>query len=110
MQKRLNNVIQNVGADLKRVNWQDQDVYANFLAQTYYFVCHSTRLLASAASRFPVSQDQFFKRFVAHLGEEKNHEKIALTDLKNLECDVNDFPEMGETRAFYCRISVICTR
>lgn len=101
MNKLLKATIQEVNESLEQVRWNDRYVYGNFLAQTYYFVCHSTRLLALAASRFPVSQDQFFKRFVAHLGEEKNHERIALADLKNLGFQLSDFPELGQTRAFY---------
>jgi uncharacterized ferritin-like protein (DUF455 family) len=101
MQKLLSHVLQEVGVGLNQVNWKGKNTYANFLAQTFYFVSHSTRLLALAASRFPMEQDQFFKRFTAHIGEEKNHERIALTDLKHLGCQLEQFPEMPETRAFY---------
>ena len=101
MQKLLNEVLRNAQEGLEAVSWESPDIYGNFLAQTYYFVCHSTRLLASAASRLPVSRDALFKRFVAHLGEEKNHEVIALTDLRNLGSHIHEYPEMPETRAFY---------
>ena len=33
--------------------WTERAAYVGWLAQTYYYVRHSTRLLAAAAARFP---------------------------------------------------------
>jgi thiaminase len=81
--------------------WQSREVYAEWIAQTYHFVCHSTRLLALSASRFSVAEDAFHLRFLEHLREEKNHDKLALSDLRALGHDISDHPEQPETRAFW---------
>lgn len=82
--------------------WEDKVRYQDWLAQTYYYVRHSTRLLAAAASRFPFDEtgEQFHVRFGKHIGEERSHEKLALHDLKVL--GVQELPpELSVTRAFY---------
>ncbi len=81
--------------------WDKRDFYANYLAQTYYFVCHSTRLLAKAISYFGVDRDRLYRRFTSHLVEEGHHEKLAERDIRNLSCDMRDFPELSTTKAFY---------
>jgi hypothetical protein len=82
-------------------NWENPEVYANFLAQTYYYVCHSTRLLGLCTSFFQVDRDQLHRRFSGHMGEEKSHERLALHDLKELGFTLKDTPELSQTRAFY---------
>lgn len=79
----------------------DPQIYAQFLAQTYYFVSHSTRLLASSAARFTVSQEDLHRRFIAHIAEEKGHHLIAAADLKNLGYDINFIPELPTTKILY---------
>jgi hypothetical protein len=81
--------------------WQNASAYADWVAQTYYYVCHSTRLLALAASRLGQDEDQLHLRMIAHMGEEQSHEKLAMNDLKNLKFKLADFPEMAETKCFY---------
>jgi uncharacterized ferritin-like protein (DUF455 family) len=81
--------------------WRDTQYYAWFLSQTYYFVCHSCRLLAASASHFGISQDSLYKGFVKHIAEEKNHEALALNDLKALGKKISDFPELSITKSFY---------
>jgi thiaminase len=76
-------------------------VYGAFLAQTNYYVSHSTRLLALAASRFRFSEEQLHRRFIKHATEEMSHETLALRDLKNLGFSLRQFPEFPSTRAFY---------
>ena len=87
----------------KNFNWLDKAIYASWLAQTYFFVCHSTRFLATAAGRFTVSKDALHQRFLRHLGEEKSHEKMILSDLKTLGFNMENFQELPETKAFYER-------
>lgn len=81
--------------------WKDREFYGNFLAQTYYFVCHSTRLLARSMSHFQTDREGLYRRFLSHMSEEDNHEKIALSDLKKLGFSLADFPESSYTRAFW---------
>jgi thiaminase len=81
--------------------WNSREAYADWLAQTYYFVCHSTRLLALAAARFSIREDALHLRFLDHLREEKSHEKLATADLRALGRDIRDYSELPETKAFY---------
>lgn len=81
--------------------WQEKAVYGAFLAQTNYYVSHSTRLLALAASRFEFSEEQTHRRFIKHATEEMSHEILALRDLKNLGLSLDQYPEFPSTRAFY---------
>lgn len=101
MRKPLEASLMDVKNKIYRVPWNRHEVYGDFLAQTYYFVCHSTRLLALAASRFQVDQDPLFRRFASHISEENAHERLALSDLKNMKLDLEAFPEKAVTRAFY---------
>lgn len=86
---------------LRATPWQDKIVYGAFLAQTYHYVSHSTRLLALAASRFAASDEPVHRRFIRHATEELSHETLALRDLKNLGLSLERCPEFPSTRAFY---------
>lgn len=82
--------------------WDDKHVYGAWLAQTFYYVSHSTRLLAlSAAHCNHQEQGVYHSRFVEHLREEKGHEKLAIRDLEKLGLGITDFPELPELSAFY---------
>ena len=81
--------------------WHNVRFYSLWLAQTYYYVCHSTRLLASAAARFGVERDQLHVRFMQHMKEERQHEKLALKDIKNLGLSIENLIETSEISAFY---------
>jgi thiaminase len=80
---------------------EDKKAYALWLAQTYYFVCHSTRLLALASSRIPRSKNELHYRFVEHVKEERGHENLAIQDLKKLGESIQSLPELAQTQAFY---------
>jgi len=86
---------------LREYPWENKKAYADFLAQTYYYVCHSTRLLALAAARFSQQEQHLHKRFVEHISEEKSHELLALRDLQKLGYSIKDFPESVQTRNLY---------
>ncbi len=83
--------------------WSDRAAYTGWLAQTYYYVRHSTRLLASAAARFPHTRagDTLHVRFGAHIGEEKRHELLCLRDIQALGGSLEAWPEHPTTRMFY---------
>jgi thiaminase len=83
--------------------WDSRRAYGDWLAQTYYYVRHSTRLLAAAAARFPLDErgSALHYRFAAHIVEEKRHEQLALHDLKQLGLSLDQFEERHSTRMFY---------
>ena len=103
--KQLKHIVQSevekVDQVIRSVDLADPAVYALWAAQTYYYVCHSTRLLALSASRFPQSKDAFHKRFCHHISEESGHEHLARRDVKAVGFDVADLPELPATKAFY---------
>src|SRR3712207_1317678 len=89
------------GKAVEAYPWKHKASYANALAQTYYYVSHSTRLLAVSASRFALEDEALHRRFAAHMVEEKSHHLLAAHDLKVLGHSLTDFPELPATHAFY---------
>ena len=84
---------------MRGLNWTDREVYKQFVSQVYYFVSHSTRMLAAAMSE--TSNEKYYDRLVAHIKEEDKHEKLALMDLKQLGGKLADYPEAGITRSMW---------
>src|SRR4051812_16609202 len=81
--------------------WEKPDYYAAFLAQFYYFLVHATRLLCLSGARFSVKEDALHLFCLDHCQEEKNHELLALNDLKHLGYDIKDFPESPNIAQMY---------
>lgn len=81
--------------------WEDREFYGSYLAQTYYFVYHSTKLLGLAYARMFKQDEAFESRFLEHLKEEQNHDLVALKDLKNLGFNLEDFEESSFTKSFW---------
>lgn len=79
--------------------FRNKEFYAQWLAQTYYFVCHSTALIGYALPF--MSRGEMRSRFEEHMAEEKSHELLALKDLNRLGYEIKDFPEDSMTQAFY---------
>lgn len=103
MKHSVETVSREVARALQRFPWENKRAYGQWLAQTYFYVRHSTRLLAAAAARFSLDNrgNAFHVRFGAHIGEEKSHEKLALYDLKQLGSSIDAFSELSSTRMFY---------
>ena len=81
--------------------WDNKKAYAEFLAQTFYYVQHSTRLLALAASMIPLKDRKSFDRYIKHISEERNHELLARHDLNHLGFDLDQMPEKASTRLLW---------
>lgn len=102
LQRTLDLEIAGTLEHVHKCDWADKAFYADYIAQTFYYVRHSTRLLALAASRLNYEDEQSFHlRFISHLREESNHEKLALNDLKFLGYKKEELPELPGTRLFY---------
>lgn len=86
---------------IREFPWDNKNAYAQFLAQTYYYICHSTRLLAASAARFSQEDQSLHKRFLKHTDEENSHELLALRDLQKLGYKIEDFPELAQTKTLY---------
>ncbi len=81
--------------------WENPKVYATWLAQTYFYVCHSTRLLCLAGAHLPLAMQKSHLRFLDHMKEERSHEILAERDMKALGLEVQGFKEFSLTSAFY---------
>lgn len=103
MQATLDAAVSTMDARGRQFPWTDRAAYTGWLAQTYYYVRHSTRLLAAAAARFPHGRtgDLLHHRFGAHLGEEKRHELLCVRDIQALGGTLDAAPELAQTRMFY---------
>lgn len=101
MRERFHPHIEKLAKAVDRVNWNDRMIYGAYLAQTYYYVRHSTRLIALGASRFSMDHNQAHERFLKHLREEANHEVLALRDLAAMDLKIDQFAELPALRAFY---------
>lgn len=88
---------------LDRFPWEARRAYADWLAQTYYYVRHSTRLLAAGAARLPYTDEGngLHHRFAAHMAEEKKHELLCVHDIARLGESIDGYSELPATRMFY---------
>lgn len=86
---------------IRNYPWENERAYAEYLAQTYYYICHSTRLLAASAARFSQADQGLHKRFLKHTDEENSHELLALRDLQKLGFNIENFPELAQTKTLY---------
>jgi thiaminase len=92
--------IQGLGV-IRDFPWANKRAYADFLAQTYYYVCHTTRLLAVCASRIGVDREKLHHRFLKHAAEERSHHLLAERDVAALGMSLADFPQRALTAAMY---------
>ncbi len=76
-------------SEILKMPWAENEYYCFWLAQSYYYIRNSTRLLASAAANFDVDRQDLFNRFVSHLREENGHEKLAELATNYLQSENN---------------------
>lgn len=81
--------------------WQSPEFYAQFLAQTYFYVRNATRVLAKAAYRCTHEEEGLHKKLLQGIIEEKNHEIMAINDLKEVGYDMASMKELPSTTCYY---------
>jgi hypothetical protein len=81
--------------------WENREAYATYLSQTYYYVRHSTRLLAASACRFEHKDESLHTRFLKHAREENAHDLLATRDLAALGYKQSECPELSVTKLVY---------
>lgn len=86
---------------IKQVNWKDQFHYTEWLAQTFYYAAYSTRIIGLAGCHFDYAQNSLHQRFLDHAKEEKNHEKILITDLSHFGKKLSDFDPSPMAKMLY---------
>lgn len=91
---------QEIIACYKAMDFSRKEIYASWLAQSYYYITHSVRLLAMSGARIDLS-DPVGKRMFEHIGEERGHEILAVRDVNTLGFQLQDFPRRRMTEVFY---------
>lgn len=81
--------------------WEDKRAYADWLAQTFFYVRHATRVLAKAAYKCRIEEEPLHKVFLRGINEEKDHERMATSDMSHLGFKLEQFHEYPETSAYY---------
>lgn len=101
LENQFDEALREVLQTVREFPWEDPACYAAWLAQTYYFVRHSTHLLALKAAKYTPAQEERHRAALVHLREETGHDVMALRDLKTLGHDIQDIPELIEISLFY---------
>ena len=91
--------------------WENEKFYAQWLAQSYFYVSWTTRQLALASAYTkPGVEDEYHWRFVEEAKEEKKHELLCLQDLKSLGYPLAQFQEYPHTSFFYQTLNYMIER
>lgn len=93
--------VDNLGQKLLAFNWEDESAYAGWLAQTYFFVKHTTTLICLTGALFGTKDRKRHYDVIHHLSDEKGHDLLALNDLTHLGWKPESWPELRETQLFY---------
>jgi len=81
--------------------WDNQLFYSNFLAQTYCYVRNSLRILTFAAAYTKIDKEMQRNQLLRHVQEEQGHDRLLVTDLKQLGVDASSLKEFYSTTSFY---------
>ena len=101
MKSLLNSQVLDIATISGKLDFKNESIYTQWLAQTYYFVRHSTRLLNLSAALTPFELQFFHLRANEHAHEEKSHEKLLEMDLKQLGYSISSFDEFPVTQCLY---------
>lgn len=100
MVKLLEDAINQAVSTGRQLDFANQGIYALWLSQAYYFVRHSTPLLAISCGR-AINNQPYHLRCISHLTEERGHDKLLINDLKAMGFKTEDFLELPSTQALY---------
>lgn len=101
LDKSITKYLQDIEKEFINLPWENKDFYQMWLAQTFYFVRHSTRLIALTASQFPLEYTNFSNGFIEYIDDEVNHEKLCIADLKAFDKKIENFVELSTTSSLY---------
>ncbi len=106
--EKMLSAIDEIAESAHQFPWEDKNHYANWLAQSFFYVQWTTRQLALASAKSkPMTEDSLHWRFIEEAKEEKRHELLALQDLKNLGFSPEQFEELPHTSFFYQTLSYL---
>ncbi|MFZ4403012.1 MAG: iron-containing redox enzyme family protein [Pseudobdellovibrionaceae bacterium] len=79
--------------------WENKDFYGSWLAQQYFLVRHTTRLICAYSLRVPLENQEDYKSTMHHLKEEGGHDQWILNDLNNLNLSIGNYKSLPQTSA-----------
>lgn len=80
--------------------WENPTAYADWLAQSYYYVRYVPTALVRAVERCGPGS-AVHPAFVAGASEERGHDQLLLADLRHLGRHLDEFPESSEAAAYH---------
>jgi thiaminase len=89
----------NLTTSWKAANWSNKDWYKNFLANHYFIVKHTEKLICLAASKTDLVSLR--RGLISHFHDEESHEEMLISDLKFLESELSDFEEHPVSSSVY---------
>src|SRR5690242_4687019 len=101
LQKKFEKIQTHLSKMSEEFPWENREVYASWLAQSYEYVRFSTRILALTAGHFPLEKTSHSTRFIQHAAEEKGHDKLLINDAKALGFDLKRLEVLPEAEAFH---------
>jgi hypothetical protein len=81
--------------------WTNLEFYKRWLAQSFYYTTHSTRMLAYAAGCTSPQDQGYYRRSLSHIREEQSHDLLAVRDLERLGSQRENYAELGTCRALW---------
>jgi len=81
--------------------WTNKEFYKNWLAQSFYYTTHSTRMLAFAAGWSPTDEQNYYRRSLTHIREEQSHDLLAVRDLEKLGSKREKYEELEICRSLW---------
>jgi hypothetical protein len=93
--------VAHVGRCVLAFPWERRDAYAEWLAQTFRLVSHTSTLIALTAGKLGVQAPERHRELLAHLREETGHELFARRDLEALGETLEAHPELVATSVLY---------
>ncbi len=96
IEKHFETKLDEADLEIQAFPWEDLDAYCAWLAQQYFLVRHSSRLLALAISK--IEDGRIRNEYIQHLHGEHDHDVLLLNDLKSLGRSIGEFRELPSTR------------
>ena len=103
MMKDISNLpqVKLLAQTFQEMPWTNKEFYKNWLAQSFYYTTHSTRMLAFAAGWSPAGEQNYYRRSLAHIREEQSHDLIAVRDLEKLGSQREKYAELEICRSLW---------
>jgi Iron-containing redox enzyme len=87
LRKKFEEVVSKTADDIRSYPWEDPAFYKSWLAQQYFLVRHTPRLLCALALRVQLEDQKGFAEALHHLREETGHDQWLLADMKKMGTD-----------------------